>query len=168
MMHKAWSSIKEVPYCFSMSHIKFQGHTAQRNRRFWLKIGVFGFWLQFEFTNGYEVMHKAWSSIEEVPYCFSRSNVKFQGHTAQKMVDFDPNWVVPDCNSQFEFTNGYEMMHKAWSSIEEVPYCFQGHTSNCKVTRLKKSSILTQNLRFWILTPVWIQQWLWSDAQSLK
>ena len=28
------------------------------------------------------MLHKAWSSIEEVPYCFWRSSVKFQGHTA--------------------------------------------------------------------------------------
>ena len=29
--------------------------------------------------------------IEEVPYCFSRSSVKFQGHTGQKKItDFDP------------------------------------------------------------------------------
>ena len=34
------------------------------------------------------MMHKAWSSIEEVPYCFSRSSVKLQGHTAIKIVDF--------------------------------------------------------------------------------
>ena len=70
------------------------------------------------------MMHKAWSSIEEVPYCFSRSSVKFQGHTAKKIVEFDPNWPFPDSNSSFEYNNGYEMMHKAWSSIEKVPYCF--------------------------------------------
>ena len=33
--------------------------------------------------------HKAWSSIEEVSYCFSRSSVKLQGHTQQKIADFD-------------------------------------------------------------------------------
>ena len=42
------------------------------------------------------MMHKAWSSIEEVPYCFSRSSVKFEGHTALKIVKFDPNWLFPD------------------------------------------------------------------------
>ena len=39
------------------------------------------------------MMHKAWSSIEEVPYCFSRSSIKFQGHTGQNITDFDPNWA---------------------------------------------------------------------------
>ena len=34
-----------------------------------------------------------------MPYCFSRSFVKFQGHTALKIVEFDPNWAFPDCNS---------------------------------------------------------------------
>ena len=33
-------------------------------------------WPQFEFTDGYEMMHKAWYSIEEVSYCFSRSPIK--------------------------------------------------------------------------------------------
>ena len=68
-------------------------------RRIWLRLGVSRLLLQFEFTNGYEMMHKAWSSIEEVPYCFSRSSVKFQGHTALKIVEFDRNWAFPDCNS---------------------------------------------------------------------
>ena len=44
---------------------------------------------------------------------------------------------------------------------------FQGHPSNLKVTRLK-TSILTQIVRFRTVTPVWIHQWLWNSAQSLK
>ena len=44
---------------------------------------------QFELTNGYEMMHKAGSSMGEVPYCFSRSSSFF----------FYPNWASPDCNS---------------------------------------------------------------------
>ena len=34
-----------------------------------------------------------------MPYCFPRSSIKFQGHTAVKIGDFDPNWAFPDCNS---------------------------------------------------------------------
>ena len=48
--------------------------------------------LKFEFTNGYEMMHKAWSSIEEVPYCFARSSIKFHGHTGGKIDDLNPIW----------------------------------------------------------------------------
>ena len=59
---------------------------GSKNRRIWPKLGVSGLWLQFEFTNGYEMMQKAWCSMEEVPYCFSRSSVKLQGHTANKIV----------------------------------------------------------------------------------
>ena len=47
------------------------------------------------------MLHKAWSSIEEVPYCFWGSSVKFQGHTALKIFEFEPNWAFPDCNSSF-------------------------------------------------------------------
>ena len=43
----------------------------------------------------------------------------------------------------------------------------QGQRSNFKVTRLKKSSILTQIGRFQTATQVWIQIWWWNDAQSL-
>ena len=42
---------------------------------------------------------KAWSSIGEVPYFLSRSSIKFQGHTALKIVKFYPDWAFPDCNS---------------------------------------------------------------------
>ena len=114
------------------------------------------------------MMHKAWSSIEEVPYCFSRSSVKFQGHTALKIIDFDPNWAFPDCNSKFEITDGHQMMHKAWSSIEEVPYCFSRSCVKLQGHMAKKSSILTQIGRYRTATPVWIHRWLWNVAQSLK
>ena len=40
MLHKAWSSIEEVPYCFWRSSVKFQGHSAKKNRWFWPKLGV--------------------------------------------------------------------------------------------------------------------------------
>ena len=74
------------------------------------------------------MMHKAWSSIEEVPYCFSRSSVKFQGHTALKIVEFDPNWTFPDCNSSLNLSMAMECC--------------------TRVTRDKTSPILTQIGRF--------------------
>ena len=90
------------------------------------------------------MMHKAWSSIEEVPYCFSRSSVKFQGHTAKKIVEFDPNWVFPDCNSSLNSPIAMKCCTKLETAKERCPIVFQGHPSNFKVTRDKTSPILTQ------------------------
>ena len=39
------------------------------------------------------MIHKAWCSIEEVPYYFSRSCIKFQGHTGWKIDDLDQIWA---------------------------------------------------------------------------
>ena len=61
---------------------------GSKNRRFWPKLAVSGLYLQFEITDGYEMMHNAWNNIEKVPYSFSRSNVKLQGHVAKKKFRF--------------------------------------------------------------------------------
>ena len=94
------------------------------------------------------MLHKAWSSIEEVPYCFSRSSIKFQGHTALKFVEFDPNWAFLDCNSNLNSPMAMKCCTKLETAKERCPIIFQGHTSNFKVTRDKTSPILTQIGRF--------------------
>ena len=48
-----------------------------------------------------------------------------------------------------------------------MPYCFQGHPPNFKVTWDQKLPILTWIERFRTVTPVWIHRWIWNDAQSL-
>ena len=65
-----------------------------------------------------------------MPYCFPRSSIKFQGHTGQKIADFDPNWGFPDCNSlnwPLNYTSLMKYIRGALlffrSSIK-----FQGHT----------------------------------------
>ena len=72
------------------------------------------------------MLHKSSSSIEEVPYCFWRSFVKFQGHMAKKIVDFDPNYVFLDCYSSWIHQWLRNDAKSLESSIEEVPYCFLG------------------------------------------
>ena len=94
------------------------------------------------------MMHRAWSSIVEVPYCFSRSSVKFQGHTALKIVEFDPNWAFPDCDSSLNSPMAMKCCTKLETAKERCPIVFQGHPSNFKVTRHKTSPILTQIGRF--------------------
>ena len=79
IMHKAEFCFGEMPYCLSRSSVKFQGHRANKNRRFGPKMGVSGLLLKFEFSDGFEMMHTAWCSTEEVPYCFTRSSKNFNG-----------------------------------------------------------------------------------------
>ena len=57
------------------------------------ELSISGQKLQFEFTEGFEMMLKAWCNVEGVPYNFSRSSIKFQGHTGWKIDDFNPIWV---------------------------------------------------------------------------
>ena len=94
------------------------------------------------------MMHRAWSSIVEVPYCFSRSYVKFQGHTAVKIVEFDPNWAFPDCNSSLNSPMAMKCCTKLETAKERCPFVFQCHPSIFKVTWYKTSPILTQIGRF--------------------
>ena len=94
------------------------------------------------------MMHKAWSSIEEVPYCFSRSSVKFLGHTALKIVEFDSNWAFPDCSSSLNSSMAMKCCTKLETAKKRCPIVFQGHPSNFKVTGDKTSPILTQIGRF--------------------
>ena len=112
MMHKASSNIEQVPYCFSRSSIRFQGHMGTKHIRFRPKLSVSG--LELEFTDGFEMLHKAWHSIEEVSYCFSRSSIKFQGHRGQKIAYFDPNWSFLDCNSSLNSP----MALKCWNDAQ--------------------------------------------------
>ena len=110
------------------------------------------------------MMHIAWSSIEEVPYCPSRSSIKFEGHTGQKITNFESNWAFPDSN----FSLNSPMAMKWCIKLEEVPYClsrssikFQGHTGQWIAD-------VDLNLGFWTVTLVSIHRWLWNNAQSLK
>ena len=64
---------------------------ANKNRWFWLELGVFGLKLQLEFTDVYEMMHKGWSNIEEVAYIVSQGHPSSFKVTRQKIADFDPN-----------------------------------------------------------------------------
>ena len=94
------------------------------------------------------MMHRACGSIVDVPYCFSRSYVKCQGHTALKIVEFDPNWAFPDWNSSLNSPMAMKRCTKFETAKERCPIVFQGHPSTFKVTRYKTSPILTQIGRF--------------------
>ena len=114
------------------------------NHRFRPRLGVSGLSLQFEFTDGFEMICKAWSSIEEVPYCLSRSSIKFQGHAGQKIANFDPNWGFLDCNYRLNSPMDLKWCTKLDVVRKRCPIVFRGHPPNLKVTWTKKSMIWIQ------------------------
>ena len=73
------------------------------------------------------MMNNAWSSIEQVSYCFSRSSVKFQGHTALKIVEFDPNWAFPECNCTLNLPMATKLCKKLKVALKRCPLVFRGH-----------------------------------------
>ena len=54
-----------------------------------------------------------------------------------------------------------------YGSIKEVPYFFQGHMSNFKVTRGEKLTIWLWFEHFRLVTPIQIYGWLWNDTHSI-
>ena len=70
-------------------------------------------------------MHKVLCCLGEVPYCFSMSSVKFEGHTGQNIDDFEPNWVFPDFNSSLTSPIALKWCHISFRGPEIE---FQGRT----------------------------------------
>ena len=114
------------------------------------------------------MMHKASRSMEEVPYYFSRSSIKFQGRTGQKIANFDQNWAFPDCNFRSNSPMAMKWCIKIETTEKRCLIVFEGHPLNFKVTWDNKSPILTRIGRFQTVTLVFIHWWPWHDAQSLK
>ena len=148
MMHRAWSSIVEVPYCFSRSYVKFQGHTA-------LKIVEFDPNWAFPDCNSSlnsPMAMKCCTKQGEMPYCFPRSSIKFQVHTVQNITDFDPNWAFPDYRPVAAFKSLRFALFKVIYQI-----------SRSRGTKNHQFWIVC----FWTVTQVWLHRWIWNDAQSL-
>ena len=128
--HHEWLPLTEV--------ISMQNGNVKSwwSRSYWSKkcpnLCISGPWLQFEFTYGYEMMHKAWSCISEMPYCILRSSVNCQCHTRQKN---DPNWPLFRVLNPVRIHGWFEITYKVGSGTAEVPYRiaksyiqFQDHT----------------------------------------
>ena len=72
------------------------------------------------------MMHKAWCSIEEVPYCFPRPSIKFQGHKGQKIDDLDQIWARLLGRSQL--SNPSDLPCSRWAEPSDLPPCFSDHS----------------------------------------
>ena len=73
------------------------------------------------------MMHKVWCYLGEVPFSFSRSSVKFQGHMAKKIGDFGPNWS--NCHEMkckhIDWTQGLKYDHWVWPWPWSWPWIFK-------------------------------------------
>ena len=75
---------------------------------------------------------------------FLRSSVKFQGHSGQKIANFDLNWAFPICNSSLNSLMAMKWCKKLEVASKRCPIVFQGHPSNFKVTWDKKRRFLPE------------------------
>ena len=75
-----------------------RSHGQKKNQGFGPDLSVFGWQLQFEFMDGNEMTHIAFRGMEEVPCCFSKSSIKFEGHTGWKIY-LDLIWDYKACRS---------------------------------------------------------------------
>ena len=108
------------------------------------------------------MLNKAWSSIEEVPYCLklrpssSTNGIFRQSVRLSVRLSVTPFWLCSHHRIIMKFsgviTNDQGKVHAK----------SQGQRSKVKVTE-----VTTQLNRFRTLTPVWIHIWWWNDAYSL-
>ena len=86
----------------------------------------------------------------------------------KKIADFDPNFAFPDSNSSLNFHPW--LLNDAQSLTQYRRGSLLFSKAIHQISRshgTKKSPILTLIENFRIVTQVWINRWLWNDAQSL-
>ena len=133
------------------------------NRQFWAELGVFGLLLQFEFIDGYKMMHKVWCSTKEVFNAFSRSSLKLKV-TQTKNADFYPNWLFLECDSSLNWPMATKWCTKLDVALKKVSYRFQRSPSNIKVSQDKKLPNLTRIGCLRSITPLLIHWSAWNYA----
>ena len=118
MMHKAWSSIEEGPYCFWRSYVKFQGHTG------WKIDDLNPIWVRL--LGRLQLLDPS-----DLP-CFKVIRPISRSHRTKKSY-FDPNWGFPDCNSSLNLpwlrNDAQSLKYVRRYSFSRSSVTFQGHTA---------------------------------------
>ena len=91
------------------------------------------------------MMHKAWSSIEEVSYCFSRSSIKFQGNVGPNVADFDPKMDVSGLWLEFELLGRSQQ-----SNPSDLPCWMKPEQNDLDFADWIFKRILKKGVVFWI------------------
>ena len=115
-----WFSNIEGPCstCFSV----FQGHLKNFKIKrvkqlaiFVLSLSISELQIQIKFTNCYKIMHKVWSWIEDLPYCFSETSVKFQSHMHRKF-----KLELQSRNAQFRSKSTIVLAEWPWNFADDL------------------------------------------------
>ena len=114
--------LKRCPIVFARSSIKFQGHTVQKCI-FWPEFSVSRLLLMFKLTDYFEMMDNLMWYIICGLRVFKVIHQIWRSHGTTNR-QFWQELSISGLYLQFEFTSGFEMLHKAWCGIEEVPYFF--------------------------------------------
>ena len=89
-------------------------------------------WIQISWWNDAQSL----MLLRRIALLFFKSSVKFQGHIALKIVEFDPDWAFPDCNSSLNSPMATKWCTNLEAALKRCPIIFQYHMWNFKVTRL--------------------------------
>ena len=118
------------------------------------------------------MIYKAWCSIEQVPYYFSRSYIKFQVHTGRKIDELDQIWARLLGRSQLSNPSDLPCWlcshHRIIMKFSGVITTDQGNVhAKGQRSKVKVTEVTTQLGLFRTVTPVWIHIWWWNYMYSL-
>ena len=149
-----------MPYCFSRSFIKFQGHTGQKVTDFDLN------WAFPDCNPRTPVWIQRWIWNEEVPYYSSRSSIKFQGYTGWKMYDLNPIWVRLLSRSQLSNPSDLPWVLPWLVTEHDSHHLNQWWLLSSRVLYTKQNSVFLHYI-FIKHTEAWHVNW-WYSIEILK
>ena len=138
--NEAWFCLEEVPYCFSRSsvnrvlHYGSSAHQIQPNLSFGqVEVTTWLSSFKYQYTRKFLYQPRKWLFGQPARKLSVDPWSNFKVTRLKKIVDFDPIWAFPDCNSSSNSPMAMKWCSKRCST-EEVHYCFsrssikfQGH-----------------------------------------
>ena len=152
MMHKAWSSIKEVPYCIARSSVKFHGHTGGKNWRFESNLRLLG--------------RSQLSNPSDLPCFFSCDQACSSEWFSTSVHPSVCVSVTPSslCSHHHIILKFSVVIVTDVISMQKVKVRGQMSSQVCR----GRNKFCPNFECFRTVTPVWIHRWLWNDVLSLN
>ena len=166
MMHKTWSGIEEVLYCFSRSSVRFQGHWGQKeftnfdlNLVFLVCNSSLNTPMATKWCTKLKVAQKRCLTVFKVICQISRSHWK-------KNDNFDLNWAFLDSNSCLNSLLAFKWSTKLEAVQKKCRVVFQCNLVNFKVTLAENWMVWLRFEHFQMITSIWIHGWQWTGTHK--